>query len=273
MKVFHCGISGRQDETNAAGVLDRLGLVHHKQGPVDILVQAMKPVLDNRFIMLCEVGLEDQAIIFPAILIGPTGIWLISPTEAKGMYKISDFTWEILDQNSGNYKPDKQNPMRNLIDNARILADHLGSLGIDIPPIEPVVYFSSPGAHADTHRPAVRIVFADGLTKFITSILKSKVVLDWESIQLIRDDLLGVRESDSEIEEIKDAFSLQELPPPKKPREPTQLELMSREEPKIVGRLSTYLPFSRKQWLFIGILIVVNVIILLFLVLVVVVSV
>jgi hypothetical protein len=272
MKVFHCGTSGRQEEIAGEGVLDRLGLAHHKQGPVDILIQALNPVLDNRFIMLCEVCLEDQAIEFPVILIGPTGIWPISPSTAKGMYKVYENKWEVLDQASGKYKPLKQNPLAVLLENSHILADRLRTLGIEIPPIEPVVYFSNPGAHVDTNRPAVRIVLADGLSRFITSILKSQVVLVWEDIQMILDDLNCGRESEPLTDEIKDAFSLQDLPAPKKPREPTQLELMSREEPKIVGRLSTYLPFNRKQWALIGLLIVVNIIILLVLVLVVVIS-
>ena len=162
--------------------------------------------------------------------------------------------------------------MTRTIQQAQVLAEFLDERGLGAPPIEPVVFFSHPGAHAAINHPAARIVPIDALNRFISRILTSPLTLDGEGIQKIIAVL--VREDDTALPsgEIRDAYSLRELPEPKKPREPTRLEMISREEPGVVGKLSKYLPFSRRQWYLLGIMSAVTVVVLLVLVIVVVIT-
>ena len=64
------------------------------------------------------------------------------------------------------------------------------------------------------------------------------------------------------MEEIDDIYSMREPPAPKKPAEPSKLSLMAREEPALVRRIAQRFPFTRRQWIMLGVLLVVNIVIL-----------
>jgi hypothetical protein len=267
MKVFDCDIEGSRkggQSTSGERVLGKLASLRRKKGPKDVFIEALKGTLDNRFVMLCEVSLEGIEGTLPLILIGPTGIWVILPSEAKGVYRASEEVWEELDPRTRGYKPAKNNPMSTATAKASALTDYLNNQGVEPPPIEPVVFFVNPGAHVDTSHPATRIVLIDGLQRFITSVLRNPMTLDGDAIQMISNSLLGEEDLDHPVtaNELRDAYSLRELPPPKKPAEPSRLAEISRAEPVIVRRLSKYLPFSGKQWILLGLLLLVNFIIL-----------
>jgi len=264
MKVFDCDIEGsRKGQQSSSGgrVLGKLASLRRKKGPKDIFIEALKDTLDNRFIMLCEVSLGGTEGTLPLILIGPTGIWVILPSEAKGVYRASEEVWEELDPRTRGYKPAKNNPMMTAAAKGGALADYLTNQGVEPPPIEPVVFFADPGAHIDTSHPAVRIVLIE---RFITSVLRNPLTLDGDSIQIISNILLGKEDPERPIteNELRDAYTLREAPPPKKPAEPSRLAEISRAEPVIVQRLSKYLPFTGRQWVLLGLLLLVNFIIL-----------
>lgn len=272
MKVYDCGFSHQPEEKSGESTHLRLKPDRRKPGADEVFIQGLKNVLDHRFVLLCEARLDDLSEPFPLILIGPTGIWVIATSEAKGVYKVIENTWEVLDEKSGAWKAVKPNPMTNVIEKTTSLMGYLALKGYTFPPIEAVVFFSDPGAHAETNRPAARIVLIDALARFIATILAAPIGLESDVIQKLVNEFYQADESLTAVGDIRDAYSLKEVPQPKPPREPTRLETISREEPKFVGRLSSSMPFTRRQWFLVGLLIVVNIIILLALVFTVVIS-
>jgi hypothetical protein len=271
MKVFDCRADKPQEGKESSGIIGRFQLMRRKVTASDLFVQALDNVLDNHFAILRELRLADTGEPLPLVLIGPTGLWLVLISPLKGLFKASGEAWEKLDPKTGNYRPDKANPMAMVIEKSQQLAGHLREAQIETPPIEPVVYFSDPGAHVESAHPAARIVLTDGVQRFVTSILTSRLALDGDTIQAVLDNLVRSNEQSDQSIEIRDAYSLHEAPAPKPPAGPSRLEEIS-HEPGIIRWLSKYLPLTRRQWILVGILLVVNFFVLILLVIVVVVS-
>jgi hypothetical protein len=206
----------------------------------------------------------------PLILLGPTGVWVVLPLDEKGVYRITEDLWEELQSKKGGFKPVQLNPMATVIGKTQELIDYLTSRGIKVPSIEPVVFFSDPGAHIDSTRPSARIVPVDALQRFIITVWRSPVVFDEEEIQFIVGDLVCKRDEEpvGPVEETTDIYSMRELPPPKKPSEPSRLATMTRNEPEVIRRIARHFPFTRQQWILLAILLVVNIIVLVWLVVV-----
>ena len=272
MRVYDCGIEKRDDKkggSSEAG-LGQILSSRKKKSPKELFIQSLKSALDHRFVLLCNSqpkGAEESMSLG-----GPTGIWLILLSDVKGVFRAAEQAWEALDARTGSYKPARPNPIVLARQKTDLFTEKLSKLGIELPVIEPIVFFTDPGAHVDTAHPAARIVLLDAVQRFITSILTSPVALNQEAIQQIIDDYLGdnPQESLDSIKEIRDIYSLREKPAPKKPAEPSRLATISREEPEIIKRLAKIFPFTRQQWILIGILLIVNLIILVWLVVVVV---
>jgi len=272
MKVYDCGIEKRDDKKDGSGDvgLGQILASRKKKSPKNLFIQSLRSTLDHRFALLCNS--QPKGADESMILVGPTGIWLILLSDVKGVFRAAEESWEALDARTGAYKPARPNPIALARQKTDLLTETLTKLGIELPAIEPIVFFTDPGAHVDTARPAARIVLVDAVQRFITSVLTSPVALNQEAIQQIIEDYQGENSQGSpdSIQEIRDIYTLREKPAPKKPAEPSRLATISREEPEFIKRLSKFFPFTHQQWILIGLLLVVNLMILVFLVVVVV---
>ncbi len=244
-----------------------------KRSPVqEEFAEALNRVLDHRFTLLCEVRLDGVDEPIPYILVGPAGIWVIFHSNEKGVFHARESSWAGLDGKTGGFRPIRPNPIPSSLRKTAVLKEVLNRQGIQCPQVETVLYFSDPGAHVQTEKPAVRIVLIDGLERFINSIWTAPGLLDANTIEQIVTALLGVTTQELLFPsgEIHDQYSMSELPAPKKPAEPSRITQISSAEPGFIQSLSSKLPFSRRQWTLLAILLVANLIILLLLVIVVV---
>jgi hypothetical protein len=270
MKTIDCGEGSHKSK--------RSGLLPFRRKPNahEIFTSSLAEVLDNRFFLLSNVSLPGQGKLAPLLLIGPTGIWAALPTGITGIFRANESTWELLDERSRAYIPSKPNLMLQINGWAKALAEALTSLGIQAPPVEPILFFADPGAHVDSTRPASRIVLADGLLRFLTGLFQARPVLENEDIRQLVIAIAGEEAVEPAYAglEIKDDFSLREKkepekPVPKPPAAPSRLATLSREEPEIVRRVSRHVPFTRRQWIYLALLLLVTMVILLVLVFVV----
>lgn len=261
MKVYDCSGERRDGGTGSSA---------HKSVANDVFIQRLRNSLDNRFHLICNLYLSETADTMPLILIGPTGIWVVQTSEAKGVFRINEEVWEELPSKKGGFQEVKPNPMMTVIEKTNQFFNHLSRLGISVPSIESVVFFSDPGAHIDSTRPAARIVPIDALQRFIVTIWRSPVVYDQEDVQRIVSELVGERDEMERkpIEEASDIFSMREPPAPKKPPEPSRLATIARDEPPFIKKIARHFPFSRQQWILLGVLLVVNIVILVWVVVV-----
>ncbi|MCC6958200.1 MAG: NERD domain-containing protein [Anaerolineales bacterium] len=255
MKVHECGGKTLESRQASAG---------RKSSAKDFLIQNLRKALDNRFHMICDVCLDEGKGALPLILLGPTGVWVILTDDAKGVFRISETTWEELQSRRGGYKTVYPSPMTVVLEKTQELLDYLLSRGIKVPTIEPAVFFSDPGAHIESTKPAARIIPVDALQRFLITVWRSPVVFDEDEVQIIVNELApeGDETETGALEEIDDIYSMREPPAPKKPAEPSKLSLMAREEPALIRRIAQRFPFSRRQWIMLGVLLVVNIVIL-----------
>ncbi len=275
MRIIDCGEGDRKARKGSAlgGAISQGLRLRRKQDAQDVLIDLLAKALDNRFFLLSNLNVPNLGKPSPLLLIGPTGLWMMLPSDLKGVFKANENTWEVLDQRSRNFASARPNLLILIGNWAKSFSDYLGGLGIVLPAIEPVLFFSEAGAHIDTSRPTARIVLADGLPHFLTGVFQAKPVLENEEIRQIVTAIAGEEalEPSHAGLEIKDDFSLHEKRAPEKPvqkppEQPSRLAAIGREEPQIVRRVSQFIPFTSKQWLLLGLLLLVTIIILIALV-------
>ncbi len=229
MRVYDCGIEKREDKKSDSSEVGLGGILssRKKKSPKDLFIKSLRATLDHRFVLLCNSqpkGMEESMT-----LAGPTGIWLILLSDAKGVFRAAEESWEALDARTGSYKPAQPNPIALARQKANSLSEKLFNLGVEAPDVDPIVFFTDPGAHVDTAHPAARIVLVDAVQRFVTSVLTTPVALNQESIQQIIDGYLGEnsQEPPDAVKEIRDIYSLRDQPAPKKPAEPSRLANLS----------------------------------------------
>jgi hypothetical protein len=131
-----------------------------------------------------------------------------------------------------------------------------------------VVYFTQPGAHVEALRPPSRLVQSDGLVRFATSLLQSQVVLEPEEVQKIVDSL---KEPAPEPVTSLDDLDLGPLSQTEGSAQAAQQKnevisaqlsaALNTSEPEIVKRLSRRATFTRRQWLILATLLMVNILV------------
>jgi hypothetical protein len=253
------------------GGLDRL-ITRDKTSAQDVITNTLSKLLDNRFFLLTNTTMGGVEAPVPLILIGPPGIWLIYPISEKGIYRATDSTWEELNSRTHQYSESKTNPIARAAQTAEAITGHLTELQLSFPKIEPVLFFSDPGVHVDAVRPIVRILLADALERFTAGMFMSPVEMEAEEIQAVVDALVGVEkttDADLSLQETRDAFSFKsERAPLKLPSIPSPLANVHIGEPAFAKQISKRVPFSRRQWILLALLLIVNLVVLAILVLV-----
>ena len=263
MKIIDCGEGARKAQKS------NLLPFRRKREAQEVFVSSLAEALDNRFFLLSHISLPGQGKLSPLLLVGPTGMWAVLPTGITGFFRANESTWERQDEKTQAYNPSKPNLLIQLHAWAKALGEALVSLGIQAPPIEPVLFFSEPGANVDSTRPATRIVLADGLPRFLSGLFQAHLVLEKEELRQMVIAIAGEEALEPTYAglEIKDDFSLREKRAPEKPVQkppeaPSRLAALSREEPEIVRRVSRHVPFNRNQWIYLALLLLVTMIIL-----------
>jgi len=247
------GVLTRAMKTLSSTLLDK------DSAAQDVVINALDKMLDNHFVMLRNITLEGPDIPIPLILIGPPGIRVIYASSLKGVFRAKENTWEELDDRSKRFRIARPNLLERTSLLSRAVDTYLASNGVHVPASEPVLFFSNPGVHVDSTRPNVRIVLTDALDRYIASYAQSVAFMEQEQVHEIAKAFVGdvISSSSANLIPENDAFSFRELPEEKRAR-PTPLVLVDRSEPQALKKI----PFSSRQWIFLGLLSLLNIIIL-----------
>lgn len=229
----------------------------------DAIVARFMRGLDDRFVMLRNLQLEDNGGIFPPILVGPSGLVVLSVSRARGFYKAKDDTWWEMDKSTHQYIAAHPNLLRQAKNYAQKLAEILDAHGKSHPDILPVMVFANAGVHIETVNPAIRIVLMDGVESLIESLVKGKEVLQPTEINFLSDSLETIANSEKvmPVGEEKDIFGRDLLLPENKaslklPEVPLPADLSL---PPVEEKLK----FTRKQWFILEVLLVLTILVLL----------
>jgi hypothetical protein len=229
----------------------------------DAIVARFVRGLDNRFVMLRNLQLEEGAEPFPLILVGPPGLAVLNVSQAKGFFRAKEDSWWEMNENSHQFGPGHPNMIKQSKDYAQKLADVLDAHNKAHPAVLPILVFANPGVHIETSNPAIRIVLMDGVDSLIDSLVRGPEVLHATEVTFLSDSLeimvnpekailLGEGEDffgrDLVIPEKKAPLTLPEIPLP------SELPLAPVEKK---------LKFSKNQWLILVVLMIATIAVLL----------
>ena len=258
MKVIDCSENKGQKAAGLGSLLSRVSQIQNsgENRAQSGVVGAMQKALDNRFTLLRRVTLKGTEITIPLILVGPPGLRVIYASDQKGVFRAHEEDWEEMDNRAHKFRTARPNLITRTDRMARAVAGYLSEHGFSQPEVEPVLLFSNPGLHVDSARPAVRVVMADALERFAAGLCNGPAVLDLETAQRIVASLSGSLAIDyvQPFVDAQDAFSFRDLQAPPRPRPPA---VMDHSESALVRRI----PFSRRQWLLLGLLTLVNILV------------
>jgi hypothetical protein len=225
----------------------------------DYVVNVLSKSLDNQFVLLRNITLEGPGIPIPLILLGPAGIQVIYASTAKGVYRAKEGVWEKMDDRSERFQIDRPNLLERTMLMARALDTYLANQNLELPTAEPVLFFSDPGIHIDATRPIVRVLMADALDRYIAGLVTANTFMDADTIQRVVKILTrGMDQKGAEGQTVieRDAFSFIDLP--EGGAQVRKKVVVDRSEPPVFQGI----PFTKRQWLLIILLVVINIIIL-----------
>lgn len=274
MKVveYQSQTDGESKPGPLGGVISGLGSLKYRAGAKaqETVIQTLKKVLDNRFIMLRGLILTQMETPASLLLVGPPGIWLIEASPIKGVFRATDDQWEEMDGQTQKFRPARLNLPARTAALAQTVAGMLHSRGLAAQSVEPVVIFTQPGAHVEALRPLSRLVRSDAIARFGASLLQKPVIYSPEDVQAILDAFKEPAPSQAETELFDPSERPVQASPPQKDLLASQLAAaLDTDEPEIIKRLSRRAAFTPRQWLILGALLVVNILVFIAIILVV----
>ena len=150
----------------------------------------LKKSLDKNYTLLCNIippGLDAR---IPLILVGPTGVYVMSVTPKIGMFRARGDQWGTDSGNS--LRPENPNLLTLTEKMARAIQIYLERQGYtDLTNVEAILLCSDPATTVDTMRPIIRVIMRDSLERFAASIIQARIVLSPESAFNIVNRLLN----------------------------------------------------------------------------------
>ena len=224
----------------------------------ELMKNALRKTLDNSYALFCNIILEGLDLPIPLILLGPSGVKIIQPSDIKGIFRARENIWEVLDSRTQDYKAARPNLLAQTELMANVLYDYLTGQGISLQNVEPVLFFADPGVHIESSRAVARIVLTDALERFAASIAQGEVKYDFEALQKIFVALGGEEQPPQEadpVAEARDIFSFQDEAGKQKSALNKLQDKIPVGEPEFVKKLP--LNFTRRQWIWLILLLVV----------------
>lgn len=235
-------------------------------GKSDAQIQAMilarfQHRLDNRFTMIQNFTPDGQLRPIAFILVGPPGVTVINLNMGKGVYRIKDETWQEMNKSTRKFGLARVNLVKQTQMLAQTVSAFLTQKGQTVAEVMPVLLFSDPGVHVDQNRPAIRIVLADGIDSLIASLMQAAETLNPMEVKAISDAFDYLANPVAPITGVEEDFFGKDLglgaekPKPKASRPVPELNL---DVPPAVKRLK----FTRNQWIILGSIVALNILIL-----------
>jgi hypothetical protein len=207
----------------------------------EVIVQQLGKNLDNKHFLLRNAvlpGLDDP---IPFILVAPSGLTLIYTSGIKGVFRAKGENWSEMNRTSRQYIPARDNPFTRIQRMVRVVEEFLTGKDCPHPAIQTMIIFPDPGTHIESARPVVRIVLRDALERYILSLLQAQPEkpLSPEETQKIVDLISNVTPE-------KNALVEQHTLDERKRRKAAQEKAITGVEKKF--RL------TKKQWMILGIM-------------------
>jgi hypothetical protein len=218
-------------------------------------------ILGSDFTLLRNITIPGLAEVIPMILIGPQGMRVIRPTSLRGVFRAKGDDW--LRFEGSRFKKARPNIQRSVLDMANVVLHFVQAQGFGLPEVEAVLVFTNTRTHVDTAHPQARIIHADAIEHFASSLLEFQPIMDGEDVQILA---VAIQHPRSEEPEPAPAPEPPPAPPPSMAPVPTgpsplaptgKVRVPPRPRPRRRGGL------SRGQWIAIAALLVLELLVVL----------
>jgi hypothetical protein len=139
----------------------------------DRIVDRFGKVLGDEFIMLRSATVPGVDVPIPLVLIGPFGLRVMDTTAIRGTFRAKGDQWMGLNP-SGGFRASRPNLAARLRVYGEIVRRSLVSRGLMMPEAEPVLLVARPESYVENIKSPVRVVLADGVENFATSLAQSR---------------------------------------------------------------------------------------------------
>lgn len=224
-----------------------------------VLTSTLARLLDDHYVLIKNHAIKEVKLEIPALVVGPTGMIVFYPSEAGGVFRSTGESWEQLRKQGHRYAPIRPNPIQLVKKMASALQTELAHQQVECRNLEPVVFLANPEIHVDAFQPAVKIVLPDMLERFISGFVNAESINDRQFIRKVLAAVMTEAEKSAAntIYELQDEFTLRELPEVKSDRW-KPFPNLPHDEPVIAQRV----PFTRRQWAMLMLLILTNIVVL-----------
>jgi hypothetical protein len=144
------------------------------------VIAVLKKNLDKNYTLLCNIippGLDAR---IPLILVGPTGVYVMTVTPKIGMFRARGDQWGYV--SGSTFRPENPNLLTLTEKMSRAIQVYLQRQGYaDLSNVEAALLCSDPATTVDTMRPIIRVIMRDSLERFAASVMQARIVLNPES--------------------------------------------------------------------------------------------
>ncbi len=185
----------------------------------DFITRKIGRVLGDEHTLLRNVPLVGTDVLAPMILFSPQGVRLIQPSAAHGNFRASEDQWMSFNGRTRQFKPAQPNLQFRALALARGLRRYFEAQGFALPELEALLIFTNPQTLVDRANPQARIVMADAIEHFASSLQERQQIMDQEDIQMLVDALLNPKlpepepAPEPEPQQLEEAFDSQALRP------------------------------------------------------------
>jgi len=144
----------------------------------EIIIRYLSPGLGDAFMLFRNMLLPDFDIPMPLILVGPHGVTLIYNNTTKGIFRAEGSVWSQMGATRGKYKKSKPNLILRVSMMALAIEKFLNSLGYADLSVDGILVLTNPGTHVETIQPDVRIILVDALSQLSNQLADVEPVLD-----------------------------------------------------------------------------------------------
>ena len=242
----------RPDYWKIARTILRYGWTWYKEYKAqEVLLRPLNQHLDGRFVLLRNIRLPDFKVPLPPILVGPTGVFLLYVTPLRGTFRVREDIWEEIDTRSRRFRPLKPNLVRHTMGLARALGEYLSARTGATVEVQPVLVAVAPDALVDAIRPSVRVVQVDTLERFATEVARMRTALSADEVERIVETLAPSPHR-----------RLTRKARPAGARQPSSVAQRLARSP-IPPSWQRYFNFTPQQWLLLGVMAALDLLILL----------
>jgi hypothetical protein len=208
------------------------------------LVEILGSVLGNECVLLMDVNIPKVSRPIPLVLITPATVMVINPKSQKGFFRAEGKFWGELGRND-QYRPASNNLIRETWLYQKTIEGYFKQHNFTAPMDRGVMIFVSPETVVESIRPRVRIIQADGIKNFARELSIAKAVfsnVDFKAaVNLLTHPKLPER-------------SKQKKDPLPDLMEPAPLAEPLAKVDEGITKAARRINFTRKEWIIIGVL-------------------